>query len=137
MVAMADGALALPLHCSPKEARGPVAEAGADAAERARQEHWRLAYVAITRAEDVLVVSGSLGPRARGQIPDASWYAAAARAMEGLEADVVPHPGWGEMRVYRTGKGRAAADRKRVVEGKSVSVRVDTGGARCLKKKKQ
>src|SRR3546814_14002022 len=105
MVAMADCALPLPLHCSPKEARGPVAEAFADAAERARQEHWRLAYVAMTRAEDVLVVSGSLGPRARGQIPDASWYAAAARAMEGLEADVVPHPGWGGLRVYRVGKG--------------------------------
>src|SRR3546814_4499647 len=72
MVAMADGALPLPLHCSPKEARGPVAEAFADAAERARQEHWRLAYVAMTRAEAVLVVSGSLGPRARGPIPDAS-----------------------------------------------------------------
>src|SRR3546814_6978743 len=57
MVAMADGALPLPLHCSPKEARGPVAEAFADAAERARQEHWRLAYVALTRAEDVLVRS--------------------------------------------------------------------------------
>src|SRR3546814_12407383 len=67
----------------------------------------------MTRAEDVRVVSGSLGPRARGQIPDASWYAAAARAMEGLEADVVPHPGWGEMRVYRTGKGRAAARKPR------------------------
>ncbi|API60742.1 double-strand break repair helicase AddA [Tardibacter chloracetimidivorans] len=113
MVAMANGALPLPLHCSPKEARGPVAEAFADAAERARQEHWRLAYVAMTRAEDVLVVSGSLGPRARGQVPDASWYAAAARAMEGLEADGVPHPGWGEMRVYRTGKGRAAARKPR------------------------
>src|SRR3546814_7685020 len=86
LVAMADGALPLPLHCSPKEARGPVAEAFADAAERARQEHWRLAYVAMTRAADVLVVSGSLGPRARGQIPDGSWYAAGARAMEGLEA---------------------------------------------------
>src|SRR3546814_8380371 len=33
--------------------------------------------------------------------------------MEGLEADVVPHPGWGEMRVYRTGKGRAAARKPR------------------------
>src|SRR3546814_637802 len=111
--AVAGGALPWPLQCAPTGARGPVAEAFADAAERARQEHVRLAYVAMTRAEDVLVVSGSLGPRARGQIPDASWYAAAARAMEGLEADVVPHPGWGEMRVYRTGKGRAAARKPR------------------------
>src|SRR3546814_12103436 len=35
------------------------------------------------------------------------------------------------------GKGVAAADRKSVVEGKSVSVRVDLGGRRMIKKKKQ
>src|SRR3546814_16489695 len=71
MVAMADGALPLPLHCSPKEARGPVAEAFADADERARQENWRLAFVELTRAAAALVVSGSLGPRARGRMPGA------------------------------------------------------------------
>src|SRR3546814_17928199 len=35
-----------------------------------------------------------------------------------------------------TGAGRAAPDRKSVVSGKSVSVRVDLGGRRVLKKKK-
>src|SRR3546814_3946968 len=64
MVALEEGGSRLPFHCSPKEARGPVAEAFESEAERARQEHWRLCYVALTRAEDVLVVGGTVGPRA-------------------------------------------------------------------------
>src|SRR3546814_17838875 len=36
----------------------------------------------------------------------------------------------------RGGKDRAQADRKSVVSGKSVSVRVDLGGRRIIKKKK-
>src|SRR3546814_15656053 len=35
----------------------------------------------------------------------------------------------------RTGKGRGTLDRKSVVYGKSVSVRVDLGGRRIIKKK--
>src|SRR3546814_11198921 len=83
MVAMADGALPLPLHCSPKEARGPVAEALADAAERARPEHWRLAYVALTRAAAVLVVPGWLCNGAGGEITDATWSAGYPRRARG------------------------------------------------------
>src|SRR3546814_11702468 len=95
MVALEEGGSRLPFHCSPKEARGPVAEAFESEAERARQEHWRLCYVALTRAEDVLVVAGSLGPRARGQVPEVSWYAAVASAMDGLGAEV-SHSSLGE-----------------------------------------
>jgi ATP-dependent helicase/nuclease subunit A len=39
------------------------------------EEHWRLLYVAATRAEEKLVIGGALGPRARGIPPPESWYA--------------------------------------------------------------
>ncbi len=113
MVALEEGGARLPLHCSPKEARGPVAEAFAQEAERARQEHWRLCYVALTRAQDVLVVSGSLGPRAKGQVPEGSWYAAVSAAMDGLEAQCVANPYWGEARIYRSGEAGTSARKPR------------------------
>jgi ATP-dependent helicase/nuclease subunit A len=50
-----------------------------DAAEM--QEHWRLLYVALTRAEERLVITGALGPRAKGEVPESSWYQAVDRAL--------------------------------------------------------
>ena len=65
--------------------RGGPLDAVADAAERRElEEHWRLFYVAATRAEEQLVIAGSLGPRAKGVPPEQSWYAAAARAFDAL-----------------------------------------------------
>ncbi len=58
---------------------------------RELQEHWRLFYVAATRAEERLVITGALGPQAKGEPPAASWYAACARAFDALgvvEGDV-------------------------------------------------
>ncbi|MES2989176.1 MAG: UvrD-helicase domain-containing protein, partial [Pseudomonadota bacterium] len=54
---------------------------------REMEEHWRLFYVAATRAEERLVIAGSLGPMAKGEAPAASWYAACARAFEALGAE--------------------------------------------------
>lgn len=55
-----------------------------DAVERQkradREEHWRLLYVALTRAEEHLVVGGSLGPRNKDGAPQESWYSAVERA---------------------------------------------------------
>ncbi|NIJ20376.1 ATP-dependent helicase/nuclease subunit A [Sphingomonas naasensis] len=62
---------------------------------RELQEHWRLFYVAATRAEERLVVAGALGPLAKGVPPQASWYAACARAFDALG---VPE---GELRMFR------------------------------------
>ncbi len=46
-----------------------------EAARKAdREEHWRLLYVAMTRAEEALFVGGSLGPKEKVPAPD-SWYA--------------------------------------------------------------
>lgn len=60
------------------------------------EEHWRLLYVAMTRAEEALFATGALKARDNGVVPDDSWYAAMARAM----ADVPPHddPVWNEAR---------------------------------------
>jgi len=62
---------------------------------RELQEHWRLFYVAATRAEERLVIAGALGPQAKGVPPEASWYAACARALDALG---VPE---GEAREFR------------------------------------
>lgn len=50
-----------------------------DAAEA--REHWRLLYVALTRAEERLVITGALGPKAKGVVPDGSWYQAVDSAL--------------------------------------------------------
>jgi ATP-dependent helicase/nuclease subunit A len=52
-----------------------------------REEHWRLLYVALTRAEERLYVGGALGSRDRGGPAEASWYAAVQEALTGLGAD--------------------------------------------------
>ena len=62
---------------------------------RERAEHWRLLYVAATRAEERLVVAGALTPKMRGVPPEASWYAAIGRAMTGLGATAEYDARWG------------------------------------------
>lgn len=66
------------------ERGGPLDAAIAAIETRELEEHWRLFYVAATRAEERLVIAGALGVRAQGQPPAASWYAAAARAFTAL-----------------------------------------------------
>ena len=56
------------------ERAGPVREAAERAAEAEREEHWRLLYVAMTRAEEALFIGGALGSRHKVP-PEDSWYA--------------------------------------------------------------
>jgi ATP-dependent helicase/nuclease subunit A len=74
------------------EAGGPLSQALDAVMERELEEHWRLFYVAATRAEEQLVIAGSLGPRAKGEPPAASWYRAAAQAMDALGVPDAPGP---------------------------------------------
>jgi ATP-dependent helicase/nuclease subunit A len=60
-----------------------------------REEHWRLMYVAMTRAEEHLVLTGALGKKAKGVVPADSWYAAAQGAMEGQGAIWEDDARWG------------------------------------------
>jgi ATP-dependent helicase/nuclease subunit A len=79
-----------PLRKGEKPAPVLAAEAAEAAADRA--EHWRLLYVAMTRAEEALYVTGALGPRDKGVVSDDSWYGALARVMP-TEAHQ-PDPVW-------------------------------------------
>jgi ATP-dependent helicase/nuclease subunit A len=65
-----------------------------------RQEHWRLLYVGMTRAEERLFIGGSLGAADRNGPPQASWYATAERALDGLGCDWDDHPIWGRARSF-------------------------------------
>ncbi|WP_235973846.1 double-strand break repair helicase AddA [Parasphingopyxis marina] len=58
------------------------------------EEHWRLLYVALTRAEEHLVIGGALGSRAKGVAPEKSWYAAVERALVGLGGDWIEDDLW-------------------------------------------
>ena len=72
-----------------------------------RQEHWRLLYVGMTRAEERLFIGGSLGPADRNGPPATSWYATAECALDGLGCEWIDHPIWGRARVF--GGGEVAA----------------------------
>ncbi|MDQ2877799.1 MAG: double-strand break repair helicase AddA [Pseudomonadota bacterium] len=75
----------LPVFSPRAGERGLALQALADeTAQRELEEHWRLFYVAATRAEEQLVIAGSLGPLAKGEPPPDSWYAAADRALVAL-----------------------------------------------------
>ena len=71
------------------EKKGRIAEAE-EAKKRAMlQEHWRLLYVAITRAEEALFIGGSLGKREadKGVPHEDSWYARLAPLFEEAPID--------------------------------------------------
>ncbi|MEC3911264.1 double-strand break repair helicase AddA [Sphingobium sp. CR2-8] len=80
------------------ERQGPIGDVAEAAAQVEREEHWRLLYVALTRAEEKLVVAGSLGPRAKGEVKPESWYAAVEGAMISLGAEWDADPLWGATR---------------------------------------
>ena len=84
---------------------GKIADAADYAEARALEEHWRLLYVALTRAEDLLFVGGAL-PRPRGEkpveVPENSWHGAVEAALVDLDAVAEPDDIWGGALVYRS-----------------------------------
>ncbi len=76
------------------EKKGRIAEAEEAKKKAVLQEHWRLLYVAMTRAEEALFVGGSLNKKeaAKGEPHEDSWYARLAPLFEGEELD---DPIWG------------------------------------------
>ncbi|MGN5373711.1 3'-5' exonuclease [Sphingomonas hankookensis] len=62
----------------------PVDDAVAAIDRRELEEHWRLFYVAATRAEERLVIAGAPSARCQGVPPPLSWYSAAAAAFDAL-----------------------------------------------------
>lgn len=74
----------LPIFRPRAAERGVLGAVLEHADARELSEHWRLFYVAATRAEERLVVAGALGPQAKGVPPQKSWYAASAAALDAL-----------------------------------------------------
>jgi ATP-dependent helicase/nuclease subunit A len=62
---------------------------------RDREEHWRLLYVALTRAEERLYIGGALGARDREGPAQASWFRAVADAVAELGSDWTDSASWG------------------------------------------
>ena len=94
MVAANEPERLLPIPPLPSgDTAGVLAEADAAAKIAEMQEHWRLLYVAMTRAEEALFIAGSLTPRENKPAED-SWYARlrALFAADEPEADFI----WGK-----------------------------------------
>lgn len=90
------------LPLSKEERVGRIAEAAEAARQAEREEHWRLLYVAMTRAEEALFIGGALGKLEKEPAED-SWYARLAPLFAGEElADTI----WGA----RQEKGSYAPD---------------------------
>ncbi len=65
--------------------------------ERELQEHKRLLYVAMTRAEERLIMGGALGISRKGVVPDDSWYAALRSGMDMLGCQWQDDSRWGQV----------------------------------------
>ncbi|MEO5973572.1 MAG: double-strand break repair helicase AddA, partial [Sphingomicrobium sp.] len=84
-----------------KEERASIFRLLIDAAkETDLQEHWRLAYVALTRAKERLVITGVKPKR---EVPASSWHSVGAQAMLSLGAASQEVEGWGPALVWESG----------------------------------
>jgi ATP-dependent helicase/nuclease subunit A len=72
------------------------------------REHFRLLYVAMTRAAERLVIAGSLGKQSKGEVPENSWYPALEEAMQQLGCDWSDDAVWGQKLCYEV-KGATAS----------------------------
>jgi ATP-dependent helicase/nuclease subunit A len=68
-----------------------------------REEHWRLLYVAMTRAEERLYIGGALGAADRNGPAGRSWHAAVEASLASLGRAWAEEPLWG--RALRHGDG--------------------------------
>nr|WP_166175565.1 double-strand break repair helicase AddA [Altererythrobacter segetis] len=90
------GGRTIPLPDLSKEEKvGRIAAAEGEAAAADRQEHWRLLYVAMTRAEEALFIGGALLSGEKEPAPD-SWY---ARLAPLFGDEPVVDPIWGARQV--------------------------------------
>jgi ATP-dependent helicase/nuclease subunit A len=65
------------------------------------EEHWRLLYVGLTRAEERLVVAGLEPKTKNGALSENSWHTRVERALRSLGAEQVDDPAWGTVLRYR------------------------------------
>jgi ATP-dependent helicase/nuclease subunit A len=114
---LASGDVAPLLRPRKDERCPPFEEQIAAEEQRDLEEHWRLLYVALTRAADRLIIAGVApkpkkdGSEAR---PENCWHVAVERAMESVDAELADHGRWGTGLVYggaATGKAQAKAQK--------------------------
>ncbi|MBN8908963.1 MAG: double-strand break repair helicase AddA, partial [Rhodospirillales bacterium] len=104
-----DGPTLVPLWAPRKEFRCALAQRLRDDLRRKRmQEHNRLLYVALTRAEDRVLVCG--WQTRRGPDP-ACWYNLIAGGFDALDAAATPFPAWEGDVLVHAGPQTAKADR--------------------------
>jgi ATP-dependent helicase/nuclease subunit A len=102
-----DGDGRLPMLNIRKEERyGQLDEAVELEKARELREHHRLLYVALTRAEEHLILAGSLSLQRKGEVPEHSWFNVLEPAMGALGAAWQDEPDWGAHMLY---KAEAAA----------------------------
>jgi ATP-dependent helicase/nuclease subunit A len=89
------GGDAVPVPRPKKEAMMEPLKSGIEAKDlRDRQEHWRLLYVAMTRAKERLYVGGALATGAKGP-PEQSWFRAVEQGLAGLGCQWEEDDHWG------------------------------------------
>jgi ATP-dependent helicase/nuclease subunit A len=76
------------------------------------KEHRRLLYVALTRAEERLLITGALK---KGDVPATSWHAAVAMAMDAMQAETSDAPIWAApVRRVTGGDAQAGTEPERI-----------------------
>ena len=86
----------LPLPGVPKDEQAGRLRLVAEQEKTAElEEHWRLLYVAMTRAEEALFIGGALKPRQA--VPEISWY---AKLEQVIGEDKIADHLWGHRREY-------------------------------------
>ena len=121
-----DDVLKYPVVPIRKTERVQILDAYATIADaREIEEHWRLLYVAMTRAEEQLIVTGTLGPKAKGEVPQDSWFAAVERGMMALDCEWQDNVQWIQERVYQGDTRGATVTVKKTLEHGAQSVVTD------------
>ena len=117
-----DDDLAVPIYAPRKDEKvGLLATLAERAQAQDMAEHWRLLYVAMTRAEERLFIGGTLGVRDK-EPPAESWYALIDRAMAAMGCEWL-EPDASAAAVARR-YGEAAVSRDSKCEARSVERRV-------------
>jgi ATP-dependent helicase/nuclease subunit A len=98
-----------------EERNSPFAELIADQEVRDLQEHWRLLYVALTRASDRLIVAGVAPTTER---PANCWHRHVEAALVSLGAEPADGGGW----IYSGGSPAIAKPRKAKTEAPSAVI---------------
>lgn len=85
---VAEEGLSLPVFRPRKsELAGSLKSSAEQADARELEEHWRLLYVALTRAEEHLFIGGALKPRQQKGMGENCWHVQVERAMASVSAD--------------------------------------------------